>query len=158
MFARGLKTTVARGVRLNSSTSTPAKVNAITSATTTNKELCSGAPSELANEANRVVRIYKEAKYATQSAHGNGKYWRLEFDILSKGNRWENDLMGFQSSSDYMHASRLNFDTKEAAVRFADGQGWDYYVQEPKERKIKPKQYAANFVHSYGPLKFIRTK
>ncbi|VEU24304.1 DEKNAAC105554 [Brettanomyces naardenensis] len=144
-------------VRFNS-TSTPAKIREIVEASTNDKELVSGAPAELSYSDKRVARIYKEAKYATQSSSRNSKFWKVEFDIVARGNRWENDLIGYQGTSDYLQCTRLNFDTKDDAVRFAEGQGWNYYVQEPKERKFKPKQYASNFVHINGPLKLIRTK
>lgn len=119
-------------------------------------EIVSGAPKELTT--NRVVRIYKEAKPATQSSNHNGAFWKIDWDILGKGNRWENDLIGYQSSSDYMQGTALKFDTKEAAIRFADGQGWDHYVQEPKKKHFRKKEYSVNFYHSAGPLKHIRTK
>lgn len=119
-------------------------------------EVVSGAPEELTT--NRVVRIYKEAKPATQQGKHQGKGWKLDWDVLGKGNRWENDLMGYQSSADYMQGTILKFDTKEAAIKFAQGQGWDHYIQEPKERHFRKKEYAMNFYHSPGPLKHIRTK
>ncbi|CCH40951.1 NADH dehydrogenase [ubiquinone] iron-sulfur protein 4, mitochondrial [Wickerhamomyces ciferrii] len=103
------------------------------------KEIVSGAPQSLVTE--RVVRIYKESKPASQSG------------LWGKGHRWENDLIGYQSSSDYML-----FDTKEAAIKFAEGQGWTFYVQEPNERRFKKKDYSKNFLHSPTKLKHIRTK
>lgn len=120
------------------------------------KELVSGAPLELVTE--REVRIYKEAKTAMQSGHHNGKYWRIDWDVLSKGNRWENDLIGYQGSADYMQATSLKFDTLEAAIRFAKGQGYSYYVQEPKKRHFRQKDYSSNFLWSPTKLKHIRTK
>lgn len=120
------------------------------------KEIVSGAPKELTTE--RVVRIFQEAKPATQSGHNNGKFWKLDWDVLGKGNRWENDLMGYQGSSDYMQGTIMKFDTKDSAIRFAEGQGWSYYLQEPKKRHFRKKEYAMNFDHSTGPLKHIRTK
>ncbi|QPG76029.1 hypothetical protein FOA43_003415 [Brettanomyces nanus] len=166
MFLRALRPSMQKAaaknfevtLRSNSSASTPVKIREIVDATTTSKEIVSGAPSELAASDNRVVRIYKEAQYATQSSARNSFFWKLEFDILPKGNRWENDLIGYQGTTDYVQATRLDFITKEDAVRFAEGQGWDYYVQHPKEKKFKVKQYANNFVHCKGPLKIIRTK
>lgn len=119
-------------------------------------EVVSGAPEDLTT--NRVVRIYKEAKPATQQGKHQSKGWKLDWDVLGKGNRWENDLMGYQSSADYMQGTILKFDTKEAAIKFAQGQGWDHYIQEPKERHFRKKEYAMNFYHSPGPLKHIRTK
>ncbi|KAK7684074.1 hypothetical protein QCA50_012716 [Cerrena zonata] len=100
-------------------------------------EVVSGAPQDLST--NRVVRIYLESKPATQSGHHNAKSWKLDWDVLGKG-------------------TIMKFDTKEAAIRFAQGQGWDHYVQEPKKRHFRKKEYAANFYHSAGPLKHIRTK
>lgn len=119
-------------------------------------EIVSGAPQEL--RTSRVVRIYQEAKPATQSGHHNGDHWKLDWDVLARANRWENDLMGYQSSGDYMQGTIMKFDTKDAAVRFAEGQGWSYYVKEPKKRHFRKKDYSANFYHSAGPLKHIRTK
>lgn len=136
----------------------PEKVKEISDLTTHGKQLLSGAPEELSVSGNRLCRIYKEAKYATQNGNRNSQFWKLEWDILGKGNRWENDLTGYQSTADYMQATRINFDTKDQAVRFAESNGWDYYITEPKSRKFKKKEYSSNFFHSKGPLKHIFTK
>ena len=57
-----------------------------------------------------------------------------------------------------MQGTHLNFKTKEAAIEFADKQGYEYFVQEPNERRIIPKAYANNFMHSPKKLKIVRTK
>ena len=54
-----------------------------------------------------------------------------------------------------MQATRINFNTKEDAIAFAEKQGidllnelmigWEYYIQEPHNRQFKPKAYATNF-------------
>ena len=82
----------------------------------------------------------------------------MDWDPLPKGHRWENPLMGWQSTADFMQGERLSFKTKEDAIRFAHKQGYQYFVQEPNERKIVPKAYANNFVHSPKKLKKIMTK
>ncbi|PMD53267.1 uncharacterized protein K444DRAFT_541910 [Hyaloscypha bicolor E] len=115
----------------------------------------SGAPIEL--EA-RTVRIYRPAKTATQSGDWHGHHWRMDWDILSKGHRWENPLMGWQSSADFMQGTHLSFKSKEDAIKFAEKQGYEYFVQEPNRRKIIPKAYANNFLWSDKKLKHIRTK
>lgn len=115
----------------------------------------SGAPKELQA---RTVRIYKEAKPATQSGNWQGHHWRMDWDILPKGHRWENPLMGWQSSGDMMQGTKLNFKNKEDAIHFAEKQGYEYFVQEPQSRKFAPKAYANNFLYSAGKLKHIRTK
>ncbi|TKX21937.1 NADH-ubiquinone oxidoreductase 21 kDa subunit [Elsinoe australis] len=115
----------------------------------------SGAPTELQA---RTVRIFRPAKTATQSGDWHGHHWRMDWDVLHKGHRWENPLMGWQSSADFMQGTRLSFASKEDAIRFAQKQGYEYFVQEPNERRIIPKAYASQFVHSPGKLKQVRTK
>lgn len=133
----------------------------------------SGAPTELQARTVRLVRttsrghrptklipnsIFKPAKTATQSGSWHGDSWRLDWDILQKGHRWENPLMGWQSSGDSMQGTKLTFKTKEDAILFANKQGYEYYVQEPNERRFIPKAYATQFVHSAKKLKTVRTK
>lgn len=115
----------------------------------------SGAPVEIQA---RTVRIYRPAKPATQSGNWYGHHWRMDWDILSKGHRWENSLMGWQSSADFMQATHMTFKTKEEAIHFAEKQGYEYIVHEPNTRKITPKAYANNFLWSDKKLKHIRTK
>ncbi|KAL0631418.1 ndufs4 NADH dehydrogenase Fe-S protein subunit [Maublancomyces gigas] len=102
----------------------------------------SGAPIDLKS---RTVRIYKPAKTATQSGNWNGRQWRMDWDALGKGHRWENGLMGWQSSGDSMQGTHIFFKTKEDAIHFAEKQGYEWFVQEPNEREFRPKVYAANF-------------
>ncbi|KAF2994491.1 NADH:ubiquinone oxidoreductase 21kD subunit [Curvularia kusanoi] len=115
----------------------------------------SGAPVDLQA---RQVRIYKPAKTATQSGNWTSEGWLMDWDVLAKGHRWENPLMGWASSADFMNGHRLNFKTKEDAINFANKQGYEYFVQEPNERKFVPKAYANNFTHVPGKLKQVRTK
>jgi NADH dehydrogenase (ubiquinone) Fe-S protein 4 len=105
-----------------------------------------------------LPRIYKQSKPATQSGEWKSHHWRMDWDILPKGHRWENPLMGWQSSADMMQGTRIFFETKEAAIHFAEKQGYEYYVQEPNTRSFTPKVYANNFLHSERKLKHIRTK
>ena len=102
--------------------------------------------------------IYKPAKTATQSGDWTSHQWRMDWDPLSKGHRWENPLMGWQSSSDFMQGTHLNFNSKDDAINFANKQGYEYFVQEPNVRKIVPKAYADQFIHSPKKLKQVRTK
>ncbi|KAL4800005.1 ETC complex I subunit conserved region-domain-containing protein [Aspergillus venezuelensis] len=115
----------------------------------------SGAPTDLQA---RTVRIFRPSKPATQSGDWHTHHWRMDWDILQKGHRWENPLMGWQSSADCMQGTHLNFKSKEDAILFAQKQGYEYFVQEPNERKFVPKAYANNFVYENRKLKHIRTK
>jgi NADH dehydrogenase (ubiquinone) Fe-S protein 4 len=82
----------------------------------------------------------------------------MDWDILQKGHRWQNPLIGWESSADYMQGTHMNFKTKEDAILFAQKQGYEYFVQEPNVRKFGPKVYASQFTHSSQKLKQIRTK
>ncbi|CAG8532003.1 11585_t:CDS:2 [Diversispora eburnea] len=118
-------------------------------------EVISGAPEELRY---RTVRIYKPSKTAMQSGTHNTKHWRIDFDVLEKGDKWENPLMGWFSSADYMQALQMKFNTKEDAIHFAEKQGWDHYVQEHYEPQFRKKVYADNYKYSPGKLRIIKTK
>ncbi|KAF1362759.1 hypothetical protein EJ07DRAFT_106365 [Lizonia empirigonia] len=115
----------------------------------------SGAPVDLQA---RQVRIYKPAKTATQSGNWTSERWLMDWDVLAKGHRWENPLMGWASSADFMNGHRIEFKSKEDAINFANKQGYEYFVQEPNVRKFVPKAYANNFTHVSGKLKQVRTK
>jgi NADH dehydrogenase (ubiquinone) Fe-S protein 4 len=45
----------------------------------------------------RTVRIYRPSKTATQSGKQGAKLWKIDFDILPDGARWENPLIGWAS-------------------------------------------------------------
>ncbi|KAI1854976.1 hypothetical protein JX265_012331 [Neoarthrinium moseri] len=113
----------------------------------------SGAPVELQA---RTVRIYQPAKPASQSGNWGSHHWRMDWDVLAKGHRWENPLMGWQSSGDIMQGTHLNFKSKEDAIAFAQKQGYEFFVQEPNTRAFTPKAYANNFMYSPGKLKHRR--
>jgi NADH dehydrogenase (ubiquinone) Fe-S protein 4 len=103
-------------------------------------------------------RIYRPTKTATQSGNWHSSHWLMDWDPLPKGHRWENPLMGWQSSADFMNGERIQFKSKEDAINFANKQGYEYFVQEPNERKFKPKAYANNFSHVPKKLKIVHTK
>ncbi|KAF9452979.1 hypothetical protein P691DRAFT_720832 [Macrolepiota fuliginosa MF-IS2] len=115
----------------------------------------SGAPSQLRH---RPVRIYQPTRNTMQSGPGKSERWRLDFDILPGGSRWENPLMGYASSADYMQGTRLSFRSKEDAIHFAEKQGWDYFVQPEATKRIPPKNYSENFVYKPHKLRIMRTK
>ncbi|KAF9937506.1 hypothetical protein BGZ65_001438 [Modicella reniformis] len=118
-------------------------------------EIVSGAPEEVRMH---PCRIYQQAKAATQSGIANTGNWRLDFDTDIVAGRFENELIGWASSSDYMQALTVKFLNKEEAMAFADKQGWDYTVQEPNKKIFKKKIYADNFKYSSKKLRFVKTK
>jgi hypothetical protein len=66
----------------------------------------------------RQVRIYRPTKSTMQSAKGKTKKWILDWDVLSGSGRWENPLMGWASSADYMQGTTMAFRSQEDAVAF----------------------------------------
>jgi len=93
-----------------------------------------------------------------QSGGAKGEGWRIDFDILQGGGRWENQLMGWASSADYNQALRMGFRTKEDAIHFAEKQGWDYYVQPETVKRVPPKNYSENYAFRPKPLRIMHTK
>lgn len=91
------------------------------------------------------ARIYKPAKTAMQSGTAKTKAWVLEFAPAEP--REVDPLMGWTSSSDTQAQVRLKFDTKEAALDYAEEHGIDAIVQEPKSRRVnvRPGGYGDNF-------------
>ncbi|KAG0044628.1 hypothetical protein BGZ83_010154 [Gryganskiella cystojenkinii] len=118
-------------------------------------EIISGAPEEVRMH---PCRIYQQAKAATQSGIVNTGVWRLDFDTELKAGRFENELIGWASSADYMQALAMKFNNKEDAIAFADKQGWEFTVQEPNQKIFKKKVYADNFKYSPKKLRFVKTK
>ncbi|KAI0822218.1 ETC complex I subunit conserved region-domain-containing protein [Trametes gibbosa] len=118
-------------------------------------DMVSGAPRELRH---RAVRIFQPTRSTTQSGTGKSNRWRIDWDILPGGGRWENPLMGWASSADYMQGTRLSFRTKEDAIHFAEKQGWDYYIGPTEINRIPPKNYSENFVYKPNKLRIVRTK
>ncbi|XP_002736684.1 NADH dehydrogenase [ubiquinone] iron-sulfur protein 4, mitochondrial-like [Saccoglossus kowalevskii] len=100
----------------------------------------SGIPEE--HVKTRLVRIFVPTKNAMQSGTHNTRNWRIEFDTRE---RWENPLIGWSSSADPLSNLSVPFKSKEAAIKFAEKNGWRYEVEEKHERTPKVKSYGANF-------------
>ncbi len=90
------------------------------------------------------ANIYKPAKTAMQSGKAKTDSWMLEFEPESR--KLVDNLMGWQGSEDMKQEVRMFFETKEAAISYAQKNGIDFNVIEPHARKIKPQSYAENFV------------
>jgi hypothetical protein len=79
-----------------------------------------------------------------QSGRANTKEWVLEFEPASA--RRPDPLMGWTVSTDMNGQVRLQFDTREEAVAYAQRHGIAFEVLAPREhRRAAPKAYADNF-------------
>ena len=91
----------------------------------------------------KKAKIYIPTKSAMQSGKGNSQKWTLEFECKDTG---VNPLMGWETSVDTMSEVKLEFSSKELAINYAKKNNIDYYIIEPRERKIVKKSYADNFI------------
>tara|TARA_B100000949_G_C14104885_1_gene375765 strand:- start:451 stop:738 length:288 start_codon:yes stop_codon:yes gene_type:complete len=91
----------------------------------------------------KKAKIYKPSKTSMQSGYRKSKNWILQFDTLDTK---INPLMGWESSVDTMSEIKLEFSTKEQAINYAKKNNIDYYVLEPKKRKLIIKSYSDNFI------------
>ena len=91
------------------------------------------------------ARIYKPTSSAMQSAGGKDN-WVLEFIKKTDGVFLE-DVMGRTSSSDMLNEVKMSFPSKEAAVKFAESQGYLIEIIQPKFKKTIKKSYADNFTN-----------
>ena len=91
----------------------------------------------------KKAKIYKPSKTAMQSGKGNTKMWLLEFET---SNNSISPLMGWESSKDTLSEVKLEFLTKEQAVKYAKNNNIDYYIIEPQSRKMIKKSYTDNFI------------
>ena len=90
-----------------------------------------------------LARIYKPAKTAMQSGKARTRDWVLEFEPDSA--RVPEPLMGWSSSTDMSGEVRLNFETREEAIAYAQKHGIAFQLFEPNEQKLVIKAYADNF-------------
>ena len=90
-----------------------------------------------------TVRIYKPVKSTMQSGRAKGQRWIMETETESA--RRPEDLMGWTSAADTLNQIKLAFDTLEDAISHAIAQGWAYTVNQPQERKLRPRNYGDNF-------------
>jgi hypothetical protein len=91
------------------------------------------------------VRILKPTKSAMQSGEANSKEWVLESEPSPKE---VDPLMGWTSSRDTMQQVQIWFPTLEEAKAHAERNGWQYTVELPHVRAVRPKAYADNFAYN----------
>ena len=70
--------------------------------------------------------------------------WIIEFETKDPT---INPLMGWESSSDTLSEIKLEFSSKELAIKYAKKMKIDYEIIEPKKRKPIKKSYANNFLN-----------
>ena len=78
-----------------------------------------------------------------QSGIAKNNKWILEFKTKDPT---KNPLMGWESSTHTLSEVKLEFSTKENAIKYAKKNKLSFELIEPKEKKIIKKSYADNFI------------
>lgn len=89
------------------------------------------------------ARIFSPAKTAMQSGKSKTGHWVLEFEPEKP--RKIDPLMGYTTSSDMRSQVRLTFESKDEAIAYAEKNGIDFRVQEPKQARRPQISYSDNF-------------
>ncbi len=92
-----------------------------------------------------LAKIYQPSRSAMQSGQAKTRHWVLEF--VPADARWIDPLMGWTGSDDMNSQVRLTFESREAAVAYADRYGIAHEVFEPKTRRhiLRQNGYGDNF-------------
>ena len=90
-----------------------------------------------------LARIYKPARTAMQSGNAAAEKWLLEYEPELRPAA--DPLMGYTSSADMRRQIRLEFDTREEAVLYAERNGIPFVVSDAKEPAPKKISYSDNF-------------
>ena len=93
-----------------------------------------------------AAKIYRPAKTAMQSGKAKTHLWVLEFDQAQP--RRLDPILGYTSSGDMKQQLRLTFETLEQAVAYAEREGIEYRVIQPKEANRQVVSYTDNFKFS----------
>lgn len=90
-----------------------------------------------------VARIYRPARTAMSSGQAKTHHWVLEHE--PERAKSIEPLMGYTSSDDMKSQIRLEFDSKEDAIAYANRSGIPYQLFEPKDRVRAAIAYSDNF-------------
>ena len=89
------------------------------------------------------ARIYRPSRTAMQSGKAGTRDWVLEY--VPETPPTADPLMGFTSSGDMRRQIRLKFESREAAVGYAERNGIPYRLAAESEGAVRPSAYADNF-------------
>ena len=89
------------------------------------------------------ARIYKRPKNAMQSGKALTDQWILDF-VPAEAKK-PDPLMGWPGSGDTRQQLQLRFESKEAALAYAERYGIDAVVHETPPKRLKLQAYADNF-------------
>lgn len=93
------------------------------------------------------ARIYMPSRSATQSGQARTQDWVLEY-VPERG-KFIDPLTGWTGTTDPSDQIQLRFDSREAAVAYAERNGIAYKVHEPTPRRhvLRQNGYGDNFAY-----------
>lgn len=89
------------------------------------------------------ARIFLPPKSAMQSGLARTHRWVLQYEPETAKIR--DPLMGWTGSNDMRQQIRLTFDSREAAIAYAQAENIPFDLEIPPAKVMKPKSYADNF-------------
>ena len=90
-----------------------------------------------------AARIFQKTKAVNQSGQAHDGHWVLEFE--SHAPRRADPLTGWAGGADTQAQVSINFDTLEAAQRYAARNNIHYHIVPTASRKLRLQSYADNF-------------
>lgn len=90
-----------------------------------------------------IARISEMERKTTQSGKANAGRWLLEFERAEPLR--PDPLTGWAGSGDTNTQVRMTFDSKEAAIAYANGHGLRYHLIPAQPVRLKIQAYADNF-------------
>ena len=90
-----------------------------------------------------IARISELERKTTQSGKANAGRWLLEFERAEPLRA--DPLTGWAGSGDTNPQVRLTFDSKEAALAYAERHGLAYHLVPAQPVRLKIQAYADNF-------------
>ncbi|MEM9716775.1 MAG: ETC complex I subunit [Pseudomonadota bacterium] len=92
-----------------------------------------------------LAKIYRPARSAMTSGAAKTKEWVLEY--APDAPRKIDPLMGWIGNSDMKQQIKMQFESKDAAIAYAEANGIPFQVVEPKSRKhvVRKGGYGENF-------------
>jgi hypothetical protein len=93
-----------------------------------------------------TAKIYRPAKTAMQSGKAKTNIWLLEYEQETA--RVIDSVTGYTGSGDMRQQLKLTFETRELAEAYAQRNGIEYRVIEPKDPTRKSVSYTDNFRYS----------
>jgi len=90
------------------------------------------------------ARIYQPAKTQASSGMRKTREWLVEYEPQTR--KEADRLIGWVGSDDTQQQVTLRFPDKERAIGYCKRQNIAFEVYEPRQRIVRPKSYADNFI------------